>query len=452
MTLFRLGELRGVPVGGGTYNPFENPSTPLSAVALDSWFGSQNSTDAGVEVNTENSLAVPTVFRCVALLSGLVASCPLDVFVNPGKKNVTDTVPCLDPTNYQTTYTPFELKELIVVHLALWGNAYVRKIRDDGGRGRIVDLKPLNPANVKVDLDDDGYKIFKVKVAPGPDGQARYVPLTTFEVMHVPGMGYNGLTGLAPIEMARQAIGTAKAGDTLAARFYSRGTQLTGVINVKAPLSDQDQADAIRKRWIQKNSGIAHAAEVAVLDAETTFQPLTIPPEQLQFLASRRWQTTEIARIFGIPPHLIGDVEKSTSWGTGIEEQNTAFLAYTINGGYVCRIEERLTREVVVTPKAVAKFFLDQLLRGDMTERFQAYATAIQWGWMTRNEARLKEDMQVIEGLDEPLTPLNMVTGKVKIDPATGQATPVPGNDLDGPLTTNVKPGSGKGPASEEQL
>lgn len=448
MTLFNLGERRGGPAGGGTYNPFENPSTPLSSVALDSWFGNQNQTDAGEMVSVETSMTIPTVFRCVALLSGLVAQCPLGVFKTKGRKPV--VVKALDPANDQATYTPFELKELIVAHLALWGNAYVRKIRDR--TGRIIDLRPLNPSAVKVELDDEGDKLFLVDRGNAADGLPRFVPLTTYDVMHVPGLGYNGLVGLAPIELARQALGTAKAGDKLAARFYSSGTQLTGVINVKAPLASQDQADAIRRRWLQKNSGTAHAAEVAVLDAETTFQPLTIPPDQLQFLDSRRWQTTEIARMFGIPPHLVGDVEKSTSWGTGIEEQNTGFIAYTINGGYVCRIEERITREIVSAPGQYSKFDLDRLLRGDMAERFQSYAVAIQWGWLTRNEARLKEDMEPIDGLDEPLTPLNMVAGKVKIDPATGQAIPTPGNDLDGPLTTNVKPGSGKDQAGTEKL
>lgn len=448
MTIFNLGERRGVQTGGGTYNPFENPSTPLSAVALDSWFGSQDQTDAGVTVNVENSMTVPTVYRCIALLSGLVAQCPLGVFKTKGRKPV--VVKALDPGNVDSTYTPFELKELIVAHLALWGNAYIRKLRDKGGR--IVDLKPIDPSRVKVGLDDQGNKVFTVKMSDAPDGQAQYVPLTTYEVMHIPGLGYNGLVGLSPIDLARQALGTAKAGDKLAARFYSNGTQLTGVINVKAPLANQDQADAIRKRWIQKNSGLGHAAEVAVLDAETTFQPLTIPPDSLQFLESRRWQTTEIARMYGIPPHLVGDVEKSTSWGSGIEEQNTGFIAYTINGGYVCRIEERITREVVGTPGQYSKFDLDRLLRGDMAERFQSYAVAIQWGWLTRNEARLKEDMEPIDGLDEPLTPLNMVAGKVKVDPMTGQATPTPTNDLDGPLTTQVKPGSGKDQAGSEQL
>src|SRR5262249_45462575 len=231
--------------------------------------------------------------------------------------------------------------------------------------------------------------------------------LTTFEVMHIPGFGYNGIIGLSPIQKAHRTIGTAIAADKLAARFYSKGTLLSGVIKVKAPLASQTQADKIRNRWVQKSGGVSHGAEVAVMDAETEFQPLTIPPDSLQFLESRRWQTTEIARLFGIPPHLVGDVEKSTSWGTGIEQQNVGFVAYTI-ASYTERIQQRVSREIVNTRGQYAEFDLTKLMRGDTAERFTAYANGIQWGWLTRNEARAAENLEPIEGLDIPLTPLNM--------------------------------------------
>lgn len=428
--------------GGATYNPFENPAVPLSSVALDGVFGGGISSDSGESVAPDKALTIPTFFRCVALISGIVAGCPLQVFKNPGKKPI--VVPALDPSNGDTLYTQYELWELVMVHMLIWGNAYILKVKD--GLGRIVDLRPIHPSLVKPRPVANG-KVFEVKDPANP--AARPETMTVDQIMHIPAMGYDGLIGLSVVDYARQAVGTALAADRLAARFYGSGTQLSGILKTAVPLTDQNQADELKRRWRMKNSGVGNAGEVAVLDAETDFVPLTIPPDQLQFLEARRWETTEIARMFGIPPHLVGDVEKTTSWGTGIEEQNTAFVAYTL-AQWANRIQHRVTREVVSTRGQTAVFDFSTLLRGDMTERFQAYATAIQWGYLTRNEARIRENLQPIDGLDVPLTPLNMVAGKVKIDPVTGESSPVPGKDLDGPLTTTVKPGSGKQQAEGE--
>lgn len=445
MSLFNLRSQ--FSTGGATYNPFNNPAVPLSSVALDGVFGTGSVSDSGENVTDDRAFTIPTFYRCVSLISGLIAGCPLLTFKNPGKKPI--TVPALDPLNGDTTYTQYELWELVMTHLLMRGNAYVLKVKD--GLGRIVDLRPIWPGRVTPVPTKGGGKVFLVKPVDS-DGQllpGQPTEFTTDQVMHIPGMGYDGLVGLSPVSYARQAIGTALAGDRLAGRFYSNGTQLSGILKTAVPLTDETQADEMKRRWAIKNAGLGNAGGVAVLDAETEFQPLTITPDELQFLESRRWQTTEIARMFGIPPHLVGDVEKSTSWGTGIEEQNTAFVAYTL-AAWANRIQQRVTREVVSTRGQVSSFDFSSLLRGDMTERFTAYSTAIQWGFLTRNEARIREDWEPIDGLDEPLTPLNMVAGRVKVDPETGEAIPVPGKDLDGPLTTNVKPGSGKKQALDE--
>jgi HK97 family phage portal protein len=209
----------------------------------------------------------------------------------------------------------------------------------------------------------NGGKVFYVKRV---DADGKILPeapieYTSDELMHIPGLGYDGLQGLSPIAYAKQAIGTAIAGDRLAARFYSNGTQLSGILKTAVPLTSEKQADEMKAKWAIKNSGVGNAGGVAILDAETDFMPLTIPPDQLQFLQSRRWQTNEIARLYGIPPHLVGDVEKSTSWGTGIEQQNTAFVAYTL-ASWANRIEQRVTREVVATRGQTTSFDFSSLL------------------------------------------------------------------------------------------
>lgn len=431
MSLFNLERRDAL---GGIHNPFESPTVPLSSLALDSIYGQINSSDTGESITAENALALPVFWRCVGLLSTVIAGCPIKTYKDPGKELLHPRI--LDSNNPNTTYTQFELWELAVVHIATWGNAYIRKIRGPGPTGPtsgpIVDLVPIYPSRVKVGLDAEGNKIFNVKqINPQTghiDANKPDIILTTFEVMHLCGMGIDGVRGLSMVEMAQRTIGTAISGDRLAARFYRNGTMLGGVINVKAPLARQGQADAIRMKWMQKHGGVGHAAEVAVLDAETTFQPLTIPPDQLQFLQSRRWETTEIARWFGIPPHLVGDVEKSTSWGTGIEQQNVGFIDYTISG-YTNRFGQRIGRELVAARNQYCEFDLNRLMRGSMTERFQAYAIAIQWGWLTRNEARIRENMPTIDGLDEPLTPLNMQAGNSQTEMVNPNAAPLGPSD-----------------------
>lgn len=398
MTLFRPLERRGiVATGSPTYNPFENPSLPLASVGLEGVFGSRNN-DSGEDVTVNRATTLPVVYRCISVISTVVAQCQLRVYKLPNQKPV--RFPLFEAGNKTTTYTPYELWQLAMAQRAAYGNAFVHKVREND---LIVDLRPLNPAAVEVKLDDEGNKIFKIKQRDNS-----YVTLSTYEVMHIPGMGYDGLRGFSPIELAAQSIGISLAGDRLAARFYAQGSQLGGIIKVKAPLTSQTQAEGIKARWMNKNSGLQHSGEVAVLDAETDFQSVTIPPDQLQFLESRRWGTTEIARLFGLPPHIVGDVEKSTSWGTGIEQQNIGMVTYTI-ADYTTSAEQRATREIVGTNGQYAEFDLSRLMRGSMQERFEAYQTAANSGWVTGNEIRDWENMPPMAHLNEPFISPNLM-------------------------------------------
>jgi HK97 family phage portal protein len=406
VSLFRAAERRSSGFTySGTYNPFENPAVPLASVGLDNVFGRQNN-DAGMDVTPDTAASVGTFYRCLFLLSSVVAGCPIEVFRGRDHEKIDNSL--FDPANVDMTYTQFELWQLVMVYRLVWGDSFVFKKRD--GYDRIIDLKPIYPELVKVDLDrKTGDKVFLVKRLR-PDGTideaAEPIVYTDWEVMHVPGMGYNGFNGLPIAKLMAQPLGTAMAADKLAGRFYSAGTMLGGIIKVKAPLRSQTQAEGIKNRWMQKNAGVGHAGDVAILDAETDFQDITIPPDQLQFLESRRWQTTEIARWFGVPPHLVGDVEKSTSWGTGIEVQNLGLHTYTLMG-HTTPIEQRLSREIVQTRGQFAKFNYDSLMRGTTQERFQALNLAAGGPWLTRNEARASEDKTPLDNAeyDELLPP-----------------------------------------------
>lgn len=390
--------------------PFENPSISLSDASLLTIFGGQP-TSSGVQVNESGAFSSSiAVYRAIALLSGLIAGLPLEAFRIANKTPVV-VAPLTD--HQGVAYTQFELWELVAAHLLGWGNAYVEKVRDS--MGRIDYLRPLYPERVKPRLmpGDNGLppaKVFEVTTEIGKPP----TPYTSYELMHIPGLGYDGLMGLSPIGVARQAVGIANAAEDLAGRLYANGNLMSGILTTDRVL-EQGQADALKTRWREKMLGAKHAHDVAVMDAGTKFQPLSISPEDAQFLQTRRWQTTEIARLYGIPPHLLGDVERSTSWGTGIEQQNIGLVMYTVRS-WLHRIEQRVSLEIVQPQTQVARFNVNGLLRGDAAGRASYYASGIQWGWLTRNEARSGENMQPIDGLDEPLTPVNMQAGDLTAD------------------------------------
>lgn len=435
MTFFKLSETRDV-LGSGVHNPFESPAVPLTSLGLDNVWSSMNQADSGEVATVDTALGIPTYWRCIGLMSTVLSTCEIKCFERrqqPDGPRIRKQIypDILDDLNPNTMYTHFEWRELAAIHCLSWGDAFVKKVRGLGprgepGGGKILDLIPIHPSRVTPKIDDDGNKIFEIirmrKGSSDLDTTKPPLILTTWEMMHIPGMGYDGVKGLPVIEMMRRLVGSSIAADKLAAKFYKNGTLLSGVIQIKAPLKNQQQADAIRAKWLQKSGGVQHAGEVAILDSESSFQPLTIPPESLQFIESRRWQTTEMARWFGIPPHLVGDVEKSTSWGAGIEQQNVGFVNFNLKG-WTRRFESRYTRELLPARNQYCVHDLSHMLRGTQLERFQAYSFAMQGNWVLRNEIRAWEDMEPIEGMDEPLTSTNNFTPGVNPEP------PAPANN-----------------------
>lgn len=436
--------------GDPTYNPFERPSVPLASLALDGMLGGGRNA-SGETVDPEKGMgAVPTAYRCIRIISTVVASLPLEEVQPDGDSQ---RWPVLDNL---ISYTAYEAMEMIASRIAGWGNYYGRKVLQNRN---LVDLIPYPGGDVKV-IRVKGVKTFRVRrrnddgsmsVDPSQPNQGPYTDYPDgpdCPIFHVPGFGFDGLQGLSPVLLAAQTFGTALAADKLAARFYSRGQQLGGIIKVKAPLAKQGQADAIKMNWRDSHSGIHNAGDVAVLDAETDFQAITIAPEALQFLQSRQWQSWEVAKMFGIPAFM---VEPNVTWGTGIEQQNTGFVTYTIRD-FTDRIEQRFTRDFGARGKPL-EFDLDRMMRGSMTERFQAYGQAIGWGWLLRSEVRKKEHIKPLDqkfGLDTPLQVQSMngalADGPMNTPPLPGSQAPVdpsqPPNSPDAvkPAPPNAKP------------
>ncbi len=375
--------------GSPTYNPFESPSMPLSSLALDGILGGQDS-GAGETVDPVGGMAIPTAYRCISIISTIFASCALEEVDVSGAG---DTARWATLDNLES-YTQFELMEIAGTHLSGWGNFYSRKVKD--GRGAVVDLQPIFPGAVDVKRVR-GKKAFTVK-RTSDSGVTDSEELTEAEVFHIPGFGFDGLKGVSPILMAARTFGTTIAADKLAGRFYAHGQQLGGIIKVKAPLANQGQADAIKHQWASSHGGVNNSGSVAVLDAETDFTPITIEPNALQFLESRQWQASEVAKMFGIPAFMVSE---QTSWGAGIEQQWQGFVTMTLRS-YTDRAEQRFTREFAKRGK-ILEFELDRLMRGSTADRYAAYGQAIGWGWMSPNEVRVKERMKTKPGLDDTL-------------------------------------------------
>jgi len=272
---------------------------PLESLALDGVLGGGQNNDSGEMVDPLKGLAIPTAYRCIAILSTVVASLVLEDVQQNGDS---ERWPVLDGLN---SYTAFEIMELIVARIAGWGNFFGKKVKDS--KGTLIDLIPYPAGDVTV-IKKRGVKTFRIKnrnddgsleTNPSQPNSASYNDILDgpdCPVFHIPGMGFDGLQGVSPILMAAQTFGTSIAADKLAARFYSRGQQLGGILKVKAPLADQNQADSIKYQWRNAHSGIRNAGDVAILDAETDFQAITIAPEALQFLQSRQWQSGKSPR------------------------------------------------------------------------------------------------------------------------------------------------------------
>ena len=376
MSLFGLFERRA---------NIENPAVPLTDLSLLGLFGGQP-TDSGVPVTEYTAMNMSAVYRATSLLSGLGGSLPLRA-INTSSKEQVDGSLVDDP---HPELTPFEFWQLSYVHRCLWGNFFAQKVYSK--RGAIAWLHPLAPIQVRVGRAkpipaNPSGKVFQVI----DDMGRAQPPMTPFEIFHIPGLGYDGLTGVSPVRMAAQAIGMAQAAEGTAARLFRSGNLLSGLLQTDAVL-DQSKAETLQKRWQQKFSGIDGAHKVAVLDSGAKFQSLTMPADDAQMLQSRDFQVTEMARFFGIPPYLLMQTEKSTSWGTGLEQQALGFANFDLSPRWLAPTEARITKELL--PKGQhAKYGLESLLRGDSIARAEFYQVMRNVGAYCVDEIRAYEDL-----------------------------------------------------------
>jgi HK97 family phage portal protein len=360
---------------------------------------------SGRSVTPETALRQATVFACVRLLSTSVGMLPLILYrrLEPrGRERATNhplyTV-LHDLPNPELT--ALELYENMVGHLALWGNAYCEIEYDGAGRRRA--LWPLRPDCVTVRTEGNR-RVYDVWM---PDGQT--VTLERWRVWHVRGWGTDAWTGKSPIALAREAIGLALGTEDAGARFFANDSRPGGILKTAGTLNDQAKRN-LKASWESAHGGLAQRGRVAVLEQGIEWQQIGIPNEDAQWLQTRAFQRTEIYAIFGVKPHMVGDMEKVTSWGTGIEEQGIDFITYSL-GPYTIRFRQSIFRDLLSPaerPTYYAEFLTDALVRGNLEKRYAAYATGRNGGWLSVNEIRESENMNPIPGGDVYLEPLNM--------------------------------------------
>ncbi len=375
----------------------ENPELPLTSETLLQYLGMEK-TFSGKNVNEVTALGMSAVWRAVQVTTSVPASLPFHAYREAGDARVRavgHAARLMDDPH--PDMTPFESWQTVMVHRRLWGNAYVRKLRNP--LGQIQELWPIHPGRVRVGRESEaGRKVYVI------DG-GREV-LSDNEILHRPGMGHDGVCGVSPIRAARQSIGLGLAAEEYGAKLFGNGSLATGILQTEQRLT-QTQADRLAKRWADKRSGLDGAHGTIVLDKGAKFHQLTIPPEDAQFLESRRFQIVEVCRWFGIPPFLMFETEKSTSWGTGLEQQALGWVKFDLGPDLVA-VEQRVTKHVLRPQPVYARFAVEGLLRGDSTARANFYRAMWNLGVLSTNEIRAYEELEPVEGGDVRYRPLNM--------------------------------------------
>jgi len=373
----------------------DKPRNSLNGSRYSFFFGG---TTAGKPVNENTAMQMTAVYSCVRILSEAIAGLPLHVYKyndSGGKeKDLAHPLYRLLHDEPNPEMTSFVFRETLMGHLLLWGNAYAQVIRN--ARGEVVGLYPLMPNKMTVDRDKNGrlYYLYQRSSEDAPSlGKNSQVLLTPTDVLHIPGLGFDGLVGYSPIAMAKNAIGLAIATEEYGAKFFANGAAPGGVLEHPGTIKDPQK---VKESWNSAYQGSSNAHRVAVLEEGMKYQPIGISPEQAQFLETRKFQINEIARIFRVPPHMVGDLEKSSF--SNIEQQSLEFVKYTLDP-WVVRWEQSMYRVLISESEKkdhYIKFNVDGLLRGDYQSRMNGYAIGIQNGFMSPNDVRILENLNRI--------------------------------------------------------
>ena len=392
---------------------FKARDKPENRTAGSSYTFFMGGSTAGKIVTERSAMQMTAVYSCVRILAEAIAGLPLHLYRytdSGGKEKATDHPLYLllhDEPNPEMS--SFVFRETLMTHLLLWGNAYAQIIRN--GKGEVMALYPLMPNKMSVERDENGqlYYTYTRSAEEAKTAETGRVILLPKDVLHIPGLGFDGLVGYSPIAMAKNAIGLAIATEEYGAKFFANGAAPSGVLEHPGTIKDPQR---VREAWQSQFGGSSNSGKIAVLEEGMKYTPISISPEQAQFLETRKFQINEIARIFRVPPHMVGDLEKSSF--SNIEQQSLEFVKYTLDP-WVVRWEQSIARSLLSENEKkqyFVKFNLEGLLRGDYASRMHGYATARQNGWMSANDIRELENLDRIpaeEGGDLYLINGNML-------------------------------------------
>lgn len=351
--------------------------------------GGSMETASGVSVTDSSALRVAAAWRCVNILSGTIGSLPLDLIQRVGEKERRPAaghplrrVLTVKPNQWQT---PTEFRRMMMAHLLLRGNAYALKVT--AGR-HVVGLLPLKPDRVEVEQQGDYTITYRVSLKDG-----RCLTFTQKDIFHLRGMSLDGVKGLSLLSHMRESIGLALTSERAGAEMMKNGQLVGGVLKHPQKLS-LEAYERLKASMGERRSGGSQAGSNYILEEGMEFSPISMTALDMQFLQQRDFQRYDIAMFFGVPPHMIGATEKTTSWGSGIEQQGIGFVTYTLND-WIRVWEETIKRDLIPEMEwetLDARFFTQGLMRGDAKARWDTYVKGMQWGVYSPDEIRAFED------------------------------------------------------------
>jgi len=382
--------------------PTNSANTTVENLTLDSEalrlaIAAGNGTSS-VTVNENTVMSIPTALRAITLLSNAVAGLPLDFVRIAGEtREAVQDDPVLraftrKPNQFQSGY---EFRRLLQTHLSFRGNAYAR-IVEPLGRNGDYQLLPINPDRIKPKLDETGLRV----VFEFSDKRNRKRILTSDEVFHLRGLSLDGVTGVSPITLAQRAFALSIQGQRAAERTFKQGSLSGFALKHPGKLTDKAKNN-ISDSYEKLYGGTENAGRPPVLEEGMEPVNLGFTASETQFLESRRFSVADVARIFGMPPHMVGDTERSTSWGSGIEQQTIGFVVYTLDE-WIRVWESAIERQFLADrPDIQARLKTSALLRGDNKTRWSIYRQAVKARILKPNECRALEDIPPYEGGDE---------------------------------------------------
>ena len=353
---------------------------------------------SGKNINEFAAMQNTAVYACVRTIAESIAALPLHVYEykNGGKeKAINHPLYSLLHDAPNDEMTSFIYRENLITHLLLRGNCYSQILRNFGRRGEVRGLYPLQPDKMSIERDDDGRLFYKYRRfdEKNPNFKDKgEIILRQDEVLHVAGLGFDGIIGYSPIAMAKNAIGLSIACEDFGSNFFANGARPSGILKTPTLIKNPEK---LRESW-QSMYGGANAGKVAILEEGMSYESISIPPEDAQFLQTRKFQIAEIARIFRVPLHFLNELDHATF--SNIEEQSREFVIYTLTP-WIARLEQAFNKSLL-TPDEKKKYFikfnLSGLLRGNYASRMQGYAVGRQNGWLSANDIRELEDMNLI--------------------------------------------------------